>query len=845
MKNLLVIDGNSLVNRAFYGVPLLTTQQGEYTNAVYGFLNILVKAITENKPDYIIVAFDHARKTFRNELYSEYKAGRKQMPDELRGQFPILKEILTACNIKVIEQAGIEADDIIGTVTKRFNENSIIVTGDRDSLQLIDDKINVWLTKKGISDVKMMDSQAVIDDFGVTPLQIVDLKALMGDKSDNIPGVRGIGEVGAVKLLSSYKTLEGVYENIESISGATKTKLINDRDMAFLSKTLATIKTDCDIECDYDDCTYDFPFKSNVLELFRKYEFFNLMKRKELFEEGESACEIKKCEKKIISQVEDVESLINELKTQKEFAFCLQPLCFATDKCEYIINESCDLFTLGIDIEKLLNDLKPLFESKTILKCVYDFKESKKLLLKRGINLVNCFDCALAKYLLVANDKNQSLKQFALESGFEENLASSLIGTREDLTSKLKENGLYSLYLDLEYPLSDILIEMENAGIRIDKELLLKASEKYEKELSQINEDIINCAGKQFNVNSSKQLAEILFDDLKIDHTYNKARSTAIDVLNGLIDVHPIIPLIIRYRKIQKLKSTYIDAFIKLIDNGYIHTVFNQMATATGRLSSKEPNMQNLPTRDEESKLIRQMFISRFENGKIISADYSQIELKLIACFSGDESMLETFKQGKDIHSATAAKIYGIKQEDVTKGQRREAKAVNFGIVYGQSAYGLSTSLGISVKSASKFMEAYFASYPKVKEYMENSIKKAKENNNTAYTILNRKRKIPELASSNHNLRSFGERVAMNMPLQGSASDIIKLAMVNIGKVFKEKGLKSKLILQIHDELVIDAHSDEIDIVCEILKNEMENSIELPLKLTVEVGVGDNLYDSK
>lgn len=845
MKNLLVIDGNSLINRAFYGVPLLSTKEGIFTNAVYGFLNILVKAITENKPDYIIVAFDHARKTFRNELYSEYKAGRKQMPEELRGQFDILKEVLKACNIKVIEQAGIEADDIIGTVTKRFSENSIIVTGDRDSLQLIDDKITVWLTKKGISDVKRMDSGAVVDDFGVEPCQIIDLKALMGDKSDNIPGVRGIGEVGAVKLLNTYKTLEGVYENIDEIKGATKTKLVDNKDMAFLSKQLATIKLDCEIDCDYDDCTYDFPFKSEVFKLFKKYEFSNLLKRKELFTEVEDLIEKRECRKEVLSTNEEVENFVEFLKKQKEFSFVLEPLCFATKECEYVINFTNDLFGASIDIDKFLADLKPVFEDENILKCVYDYKETKKVLLKKNINLCGCFDVALAKYLLEANDKNQSLKQFAIETGFEDNYASSLVQLKKELTQRLKNEGLYSLYEDLEYPLSDVLISMEKEGIKLDEEKLKEASEKYEKELIAVNEDILALAGKDFNVNSSKQLAEVLFDELKIPCQYNKSRSTAIDVLNSLLYAHPIIPLIIRYRKIQKLKSTYIDAFIKLIDNGFIHTVFNQMATATGRLSSKDPNMQNLPTRDEESKLIRQMFVSRFEGGKIVSADYSQIELKLIAHFSEDENMLETFRQGKDIHTATAAKIYGISEDEVTKQQRREAKAVNFGIVYGQSAFGLATSLGIGVKAASQFMEAYFKTYPKVKEYMETSIVKAKENGNTALTLLGRKRKIPELSSSNHNLKSFGERVAMNMPLQGSASDIIKLAMVNISRVFKQENLKSKLILQIHDELVIDTTSDEVEKVKEILKSEMENAVNLSLKLLVEVGVGDNLYDSK
>ncbi len=845
MKNLLVIDGNSLANRAFYGVPLLSTKEGVFTNAVYGFMNILVKAITENKPDYIIVAFDHSRKTFRNEMYSEYKAGRKQMSDELRMQFPILKQVLEACNIKVIEQAGIEADDIIGTVTKRFSDKSIVLTGDRDSLQLIDDKINVWLTKKGISDVKMMDKQAVIDDFNIEPCQVVDLKALMGDKSDNIPGVKGIGEIGAVKLLNAYKTLEGVYENIDNITGSTKTKLVNDRDMAFLSKALATIKLDCDIDLDYEDCTYDFPFKSEVYNLFKKYEFSALMKRKELFADIEDVVEKKECEVEVVSTQQALDELSSLLKKQKEFSFVLEPLSFATSEKQFVVEFSQDLFSCALDIDSFFNDLKEVFESDSVSKVVYDYKDVKKSLLKRNIVLNNCFDVALAKYLLEANDKKQTLKQFSSEMGYDLNYAACLISTSSELLKKLKEEDLYFLYSKLEYPLSDVLIDMEEAGIRLDEKSLHEASEKYEVEINAINEDIIALAEENFNVNSSKQLAEVLFDKLQLPCHNNKSRSTNIDVLNSLLNAHAIIPLIIRYRKLQKLKSTYIDGFIKLINQGFIHTSFNQTATATGRLSSTEPNMQNLPTRDEESKLIRQMFVSRFEGGKIISADYSQIELKLIAHFSGDETMLETFRQGKDIHTATAAKIYNIKEQDVSKTQRREAKAVNFGIVYGQSAFGLATSLGIGVKSASQFMEAYFNTYPKVKQYMDSSIIKAKENNNTALTLFKRKRKIIELSSSNHNLRSFGERVAMNMPLQGSASDIIKLAMVNISKVFKERNLKSKLILQIHDELVIDATSDEVEVVSEILKNEMEKAVKLDVELNVEVGVGDNLYDSK
>lgn len=836
MDRLLIIDGNSLLNRAFYGVPLLSNSEGIYTNAVYGFCNMLIKAINEHKPKYIAVALDYERKTFRNELYADYKAGRRETPMELGMQFDILKDVLTAMKIKTLQIKGIEADDIIGTLSKRFKVSTIILTGDRDSLQLIDDTTCVWLTKKGISDVKMMDEEELKKDFGVSPSQIIDLKAIMGDKSDNIPGVKGIGEVGAVKLLQQYDTLDGVYENIEAISNATKNKLIESKEMAYLSYKLATIKTDCEIDCNIEDCLYSYPFNNDVKKIFTKYQFSNLLKRTELFEKESVELEQKEVIELINNQqIETALSLIKD-----KFAFYIdEDIHFCIDgESEFVIKSSGDLLDL-LDKSQKIKFLKPYLENGNIVKILFDYKTTRKKLNSYSIQLNNVFDCMIADYVLEPTDKSEDINKFCLK--YESAQVSTALYKNYDVfIDRLAKNGLYDYYKKVEFPLSEVLYDMEETGVKVNLEKLKEFEIKYNEEIEELSEKIYEFAGCEFNIKSPTQVAEVLFDKLGIDASKNKKRSTAVEYLQSIENLHPIVPLILRYRKIIKLKSTYVEAYIKYAKNGFIHTEFCQAATATGRLSSKDPNLQNIPTRDDETKLIREVFVSRFDGGKIVSADYNQIELRLLAHFSQDDTLLNGYKAGKDVHAITASKIFKVPLDEVTKEQRRSAKAINFGIIYGQGAFGLSNVINSSVKTAQMFIDAYFNEYPKVKEYLDSCIKNAKETGESI-TMVGRKRKIPEISSNNFQLRSFGERVAMNTPLQGSASEIIKIAMVNLYVKLKELNVKSKLILQIHDELVLDVAPDELNMMVELVSSVMQDAVELSLELTVGVGVGETL----
>lgn len=836
MDSLLIIDGNSLLNRAFYGVPLLSNSEGIYTNAVYGFCNMLIKAINEHKPKYIVVALDYERKTFRNELYADYKAGRKETPMELGMQFDILKDVLSAMKIKTFQIKGIEADDIIGTLSKRFKVNTIILTGDRDSLQLIDDTTSVWLTKKGISDVKMMDEEELKKDFGVTPSQIIDLKAIMGDKSDNIPGVKGIGEVGAVKLLQEYGTLDNIYKNLETLTNALKNKLSQDKDMAYLSYKLATIKTDCDIECDLEDCRYPYPFSNEVKRIFTKYQFSNLLKKNELFEKESVEFEHKETIELIDNK--SIESALSLIK-DKLSIYIKEDIYFCVDgETEFVIKSTGDLLDL-LDKSQKMAIIKPYLENENIVKVIFDYKTTRRKLEEYNIKLNNVFDCMIADYILEPADKSEDVNKFCLKYECSQ-ISTTLYNNYELFVERLKSDNLFNYYNEVEFPLSEVLYDMEQSGVKVNLEKLKDFEIKYNAEIDEITNKIYTFAGCEFNIKSPTQVAEVLYDKLKINIAKNKKRSTAVEYLQSIEDLHPIVPLILRYRKIMKLKSTYVDAYIKYTKNDFIHTEFCQASTATGRLSSKDPNLQNIPARDDETKLIREVFVSRFEGGKIVSADYNQIELRLLAHFSEDETLLNGFKEGKDVHAITASKIFKLPLEEVTKDQRRSAKAINFGIIYGQGAFGLSNVVNCSVKTAQMFIDAYFNEYPRVKEYLDGCIQSAKETGQS-YTMVGRKRKIPEILSSNFQLKSFGERVAMNTPLQGSASEIIKIAMVNLHDKLKELNVKSKLILQIHDELVLDVAPDELDMMVELVTGVMQNAVKLSLDLTVAVGVGDTL----
>ena len=850
MKKLLVVDGNSLVNRAFYALPLLTNKRGEYSNAVYGFVNILVKFITEHNPTHIAVAFDHARKTFRNDLYEQYKGTRKGMPDELRSQMPILKQVLGAMNIKMFEKDGFEADDLIGTIAKSANCETIVLSGDRDVLQLVDDKISVWLTKKGITDVLAITTENIEEEYGCSPSQVVELKAIMGDTADNIPGVAGIGKVGALNLVKTYGTLDNVYENIENIKGALKQKLIDGKDNAYLSKTLATIKTDCDIDFCLDDCTYDFPFGDEVLSLFDLYEFKSILKRKELFKTTnklEQYLEENKEElqdnlnKKNIIKINDIKQIEKLLKTEKMdfFAFDFNnkiEFCF-DEKNLYEYSPEITLFNLQdgqISFNEIVEILNPIFQNEKILKITQELKQQMHLYPSLSQIKGEVFDIGIAKYLLYTGEKytkeTEVFDYYFLMKKYQKNM---------------QVLGLENIYKNIEMPLVKVLYEMENQGFKINTQMLDELSEEYMAELEFLTKQIHEYAGEEFNINSPKVLATILFEKLELSDKGNKKHSTNIDVLNDISSQHPIVPLIIRYRKIQKLSNTYIQVYKNLVEKqgDIIYTIFNQTLTATGRLSSSEPNLQNIPVRDEEGKKLRKLFISRFKDGQVVSADYNQIELRLLANFSGDKNMIDGYKNNADIHRATASKIFGKPLEMVDGFERSAAKSVNFGIVYGISAYGLANQLGITNGQAKDFMERYLSTYPCVMDYMNKNIEFAKQNGYSK-TYYGRIRRINEISSLNKNMAMFGERVAMNAPLQGTASDVIKLAMIDVYNKLEQKQLKSKLILQIHDELIIDCPKQEVEEVKELVKQCMENVAHFEVPLVVSVNSGNTWFDS-
>lgn len=837
MEKLLIIDGNSLVNRAFYALPLLTNQNGEYSNAVYGFANILIKFITEHKPTHIAVAFDHAKKTFRNDIYAEYKGTRKGMPEELRSQMPILKDMLSTMNIKIYEQNGIEADDIIGTIAKSTDVETIILSGDRDVLQLIDSSTCVWITKKGITEVLEVNQDNMQEEFGYLPYQVVEMKSIMGDSSDNIPGVVGIGEVGAKNLISKYGTLDGIYDHIDDISGKLKEKLINGKEMAYLSHTLATIKTDCNIDFHLEDCDYDFPFNENVLRLFEKYEFKSLIKRQEIFNLDIFTAE--KISKKNVIKVSNIHQLKNIINTEKIDFFAFDfinkiEFCFNTNSL-YQISTEISLFDMqSFEIKDIIEVLLPIIKNKNISKITQDLKSHMHYLSSLSEIKGEIFDINLAKYLLFSGQKIAK-----------ENDVFNFYFEKQKLYSDLEKFGLINLYQNIELPLVFVLYQMENQGFKINQQALNEISLQYNSEKQFLLTKINEMAGEEFNVNSPKQLAYILFDKLGIDDKNNKKHSTNIEVLNEIIDKHEIIPYIIRYRKIQKLNSTYVEVYKNLVEKSgdIIYTIFNQTLTATGRLSSSEPNLQNIPIRDEEGKALRKLFISRYENGQIVSADYNQIELRLLANLSNDKNMIEGYKHNADIHRATASQIFGVKPEEVTTFQRSAAKAVNFGIVYGISSYGLSNQLGISPQQAKEFIDKYLQTYNQVMVYMNKNIEDAK-NNGFSKTMFGRIRRINELSSSNKMIRMFGERVAMNAPLQGSASDIIKIAMIKVQNEINKQNLKSKLILQIHDELIVDAHPDEVETIKNILKTCMESVVSLEVPLVVSVESGKTWFDA-
>lgn len=845
-EKLVLIDGNSLINRAFYALPLLANSDGDFSNAVYGFCNIIIKLIEQEQPKYFAVAFDMGKPTFRHLMYQNYKAGRKRMPDELASQLPILKQVLASMNIKFIEKEGIEADDIIGTIAKKFDVKTIIVSGDRDLFQLVDDTTTVWFTKRGITDTINVTPQNIKDVYGVNASQVVDLKAIMGDSSDNIKGVAGIGEKGAKTLIEQYGSLDNIYANIENIKGKTKEKLQDGKQDAYLSKTLATINTNADIQVLLDQLQYDFPFGTDTFNLFKQYEFNSLLKKENLFAGAVATVEKKLARKNIICTLEQLNNLVDSLCRTQEFAIYFgNEIHIANSRFEE--NIICINENLSYDI--VLQNLKDLLADEKIKKITLNSKTLKSKLIASDVKVNGVeFDCNLAKYLL-SGSKKTDLKpeEFCADFNFESDcIAVCLLWAKEDLLNEISKQDMKQLYFEIELPLVDVLIDMEQNGFKIDADSLKKVGENYKQRLDNLSAEIVAYAGVEFNIKSPKQVDNVLFNIMQLKRPKNNKKSTDANVLEKIAYQHPIVEKIIEFRKIEKLYSTYIEPFSDLADKstGLIHTIFNQTLTSTGRLSSSEPNMQNIPIREEEGKNLRKFFVPRDNQGCLITSDYSQIELRLLAHYSADPKLVEAYNSDIDIHSQTASDIFGLPLEMITEDLRRKAKTVNFGIIYGMSDYGLSQSLNITRAEAKEIIDKYFETYSHVKQYMLGSVEKARELGYVC-TLFGRRRNIETINSGNYLQRQFSERAAMNMPLQGTASDIIKIAMIKVFNSLKNNNLKSKLILTIHDELIVDCVSGEEQQVKQILKDCMENAVELSVPLQVDIKSGKTWFEAK
>lgn len=834
MEKLLIIDGNNLAFRAFYALPILTTADGQPTNAIFGFVNMLLKVLEEYNPTHAIIAFDAGKTTFRNQIFADYKGTRKETPDELRSQFPLLKELLHAMNICVVEKQGIEADDIIGTYAKAHTCPKIILSGDRDLLQLIDKNTEVWLSQKGISEIKKMNEDLLMQTYNISPPQIIELKALMGDASDNIPGVSGIGEKTATNLLKQFDDVNNLYANLSSpfITPKLRQKLEQGEQNAFMSKTLATIKTDCEISTDLSACKLTLPFPTEVTEMLESFNMTSLLKRKQFFQNiGTPQPTSQPLVEKTISSLAEIKNILPT--SPKVLAVDISDalrFSFAEDAA-FVVESEFTLFCQPPQTKDCLELLKPYLQDENLPKVVADIKAQMHELDKFNIQLKGeIFDVALGSYLL--GNKLPVGKDLP-----------SFFALKQTLEGELARLNLDKLYYDIELPLENVLYDMENAGFMVDKNALVALSATCESKLQALSAQIFEYAGREFNINSPKQLSEVLFDELHLPA--NPGKSTGVDVLTDLSETHPIIQCILDYRKTQKLKSTYVDAFLSILqrtNSNIIHTIFNQTLTSTGRLSSSEPNLQNLPVKDDDGKEIRKAFISRFADGKLVSADYNQIELRLLAHLSGDSKMIDAFNQNQDIHTRTAMEVFALEKSSVTPQIRRHAKAVNFGIIYGISGTGLARGQGLTRKDAQAYINRYFEIYPNIKKFLDDNVEFAKKYG-YAKTMFGRRRKIPELKSENHQTRLFGSRVAKNMPMQGSASDIIKLAMLKVAQELKSRHLKSQMILQIHDELVLDCPANEVAVVQKLLKEAMENVVALSVKLPVDVQSGKNYFE--
>lgn len=872
MEKLLIVDGNSILNRAYYGIRPLTAPDGTPTNAVYGFLNILFKYVEEENPDFLCVAFDVKAKTFRHKMYDLYKAQRKPAPEDFIVQIPVIKEVLKAMNCACIEKEGYEADDIIGTVSLLCEEKGIdcsILTGDKDDLQLASEKtvIKLVITKMGQTTTTDYNREAVVEKYGVTPDEFIDVKGLMGDTSDNIPGVKGIGEKTAIDLIQRYNSIDNIYENIDNIevTSSVRTKLMADKDNAFLSRTLAAIDRKVPLEMELDTFRVREFDKQKTAELFKRLNFKSFIQKFNLGRVDVSEI------------LEPISAEIVEISVNKIKEVLNESKCF-----DYILKDNSLYFTIdGKEVYLVKNisvdALKCLFEDKSILKCGYDIKSDILELSKRGIEVDGVgFDVMLAAYLAESTRTSYDIetlvvtylgRELKIENNegsdgqlamcFDEkedegtdiaNRAAAIYLLREYFEKKLEEENQVELYYNIELPLTQVLAHMQKTGVYVDKDALKEFGDSLAKRIKEITNEIYGYAEGEFNINSPKQLGEVLFEKLELPGgKKNKTGySTNVDVLNKLLGKHPIIEGVLEYRHLSKLNSTYVEGLLPMInkEDGRIHSSFNQTVTATGRISSTEPNLQNIPVRTQLGKEIRRMFIAEGEDTCLVDADYSQIELRVLAHISDDKTMQQAFIDGVDIHTQTASQVFGVPISEVTSLMRFRAKAVNFGIVYGIGAFSLAQDLKISVKEADQYIKGYLGNYPKVDEYMKTTVSNARENGYVT-TLLGRRRNMPELKAANKITQAFGERVAMNAPIQGTAADIIKMAMVKVYNRLKKEGLKARLILQVHDELIVETPKTELEQVKSLLKEEMENACKLNVPLAVEMNSGKSWYDTK
>ena len=869
-SKIVLIDGHSILNRAFYGLPDLTNAEGLHTNAIYGFLTIMFKLLEEEKPEYLTVAFDVHAPTFRHKMYAEYKGTRKPMADELRQQVPVIKEVLHAMGVKTIECAGLEADDLIGTLSNRCENEGLevtVISGDRDLLQLATEhvKIRIPKTKQGKTEIEDYYAKDVEERYQVTPKEFIDLKALMGDTADNIPGVPSIGEKTATKIITQYHSIEEAHEHVDELKPPRASKALSEHwDLAVLSKELATINVKADFPYELSEAKLGNLYTEEAYIFFQKLEFKNLLSRFDVsapankVEDGFKIITSKSEAEKVFVQAEEASTIGAVIFKDLENVLPLFAdqaglggigLCFSKEE-SYCIKVEKD-----ITGEWLLKKLADVAE-KAETYAMFHLKESMEQVTIR--NQANCFDVSVAAYLLNPLKNNYTWEDVAREHlglMIDEKIDQDMKACYESyvnyasvevLRQKLRDTKMDTLFRDIEMPLVFTLFDMEQNGIRVEADALKQYGDQLAGKIAELEKEIYEEAGETFNINSPKQLGVVLFENMKLPggRKTKTGYSTAADVLEKLAPEHPVVAKILEYRQYTKLKSTYADGLANYIqDDGRIHGKFNQTITATGRISSTEPNLQNIPVRMELGRLIRKVFIPE-EGYRFVDADYSQIELRVLAHCSGDEHLIQAYKEQSDIHRITASQVFHIPFDEVTPQQRRNAKAVNFGIVYGISSFGLSQDLSITRKEAAKYIDDYFATYPGIKTFLDHAVTHAKEEGYVV-TLFGRRRPVPELSSSNFMQRSFGERVAMNSPIQGAAADIIKIAMIRVNQRLKDQKMKSRLVLQVHDELLIEAYEPELDEVQNILKEEMEHAAELKVPLEIDMHTGDNWYEAK